>query len=164
MEIKKKIRKSVQRIGFERFFAGIIFLIAGLVWRFFYDSGDKNYENRIEYFISFWSVFWALWVVSGFLWWVFSGFKSVYGLVMSMAGAAFLAETLVPGVVFNFENGPYLIILFGLIIFILPRRKHHTTAHSFDSSKRFANRNRKSNASKVESISVAEQKRNEVQL
>ena len=43
LDINKKIRKSVQRVGVQRFFTGLIFLFAGLVWKFFQvtDDGSK---------------------------------------------------------------------------------------------------------------------------
>lgn len=163
IEVHKKIKKSVQRVGVQRFFTGLIFLFAGLVWKFFQVSGDQNSEITLQKILSFWPVFWALWMASGFLWWVLSGFKSVNGLIFSFAGGAFMAETVMPGVVINSENGPYFIILIGLFIFALPRKNYQTTAYSYASTKRFDNLNTKSNTSKVRSSSLAEQKRQSAQ-
>jgi hypothetical protein len=115
IQINKKIKKSVQRVGVQRFFTGLIFLFAGLVWKFFQVSGDQNSEITLQKILSFWPVFWALWMGGGFLWWVISGFKSVNGLIFSFVGGAFMAETVMPGVVMNTDNGPYFIILIGLL-------------------------------------------------
>jgi hypothetical protein len=67
---------------------------------------------------------------------VLSGFKSVNGLIFSFAGGAFMAETVMPGVVMNTDNGPYFIILIGLFIFALPRKNYQTTAYSYGNAQK----------------------------
>ena len=162
LEINKKIRKSVQRVGVQRFFTGLIFLFAGLVWKFFQvtDDGSGSSGITLQKILSFWPVFWALWMGGGFLWWVLSGFKSVNGLIFSFVGGAFMAETVMPGVVMNTDNGPYFIILIGLFLFALPRKNYQTTAYSYGTTKIFDKMNVKTNTTKIRSSSIAEQKRN----
>ena len=160
LEINKKIRKSVQRVGVQRFFTGLIFLFAGLVWKFFQVTDDGSSGITLQKILSFWPVFWALWMGGGFLWWVLSGFKSVNGLIFSFVGGAFMAETVMPGVVMNSDNGPYFIILIGLFLFALPRKNYQTTAYSYGTTKNFDKMNVKTNTTKIRSSSIAEQKRN----
>ena len=160
LEINKQIRKSVKRVGVQRFFTGLIFLFAGLVWKFFQVTDDGSSGITLQKILSFWPVFWALWMGGGFLWWVLSGFKSVNGLIFSFVGGAFMAETVMPGVVMNTDNGPYFIILIGLFLFALPRKNYQTTAYSYGTTKNFDKMNVKSNTPKMRSSSIAEQKRN----
>ena len=160
LEINKKIHKSVQRVGVQRFFTGLIFLLAGLVWKFFQVADDGSSGITLQKILSFWPVFWALWMGGGFLWWVLSGFKSINGLIFSFVGGAFMAETVMPGVVMNSDNGPYFIILIGLFLFALPRKNYQTTAYSYGTTKNFDKMNVKNNTTKVRSSSIAEQKRN----
>ncbi len=159
LEFKKKIRKSVQRVGVQRFFTGLIFLFAGLVWEFFQVSSDGTSGVTLKKILSFWPVFWAIWIGCGFLWWVITGFKSVNGLIFSLVGGAFMAETVMPGVVINAENGPYFTILIGLFIFALPRKNYQTSAYYYSNSKSLNKIKIKSSPSKTHSISLAEQKR-----
>lgn len=159
LELNKKIRKSVRRVGVQRFFTGLIFLFAGLVWWFFQVSSDGSSGISLKKILSFWPVFWAIWIGSGFLWWVISGFKSVNGLIVSLVGGTFMAETVMPGVVINAENGPYFTILIGLFIFALPRKNYQTSAYYYSSSRSLDKIKTKSNPSKTQSISLAEQKR-----
>ncbi len=131
LEIHKKIRKSVQRVGVQRFFTALILILAGLIWKFFQVTGEATSGLTLQKILSFWPVFWALWMGSGFLWWVLSGFRSVNGLIFSFAGGAFMAETVMPGVVMNTDNAPFFIILIGLFLFALPRKNYQTTAYSY---------------------------------
>ena len=71
-----------------------------------------------------------------------------------------MAETVMPGVVMNTDNGPYFIILIGLFLFALPRKNYQTTAYSYGTTKNFDKMNVKTNTSKIRSSSIAEQKRN----
>lgn len=123
-------------MGLQRFFTALILILAGLIWKFFQVSGDGGSGLTLQRILSFWPVFWALWMGAGFLWWVLSGFKSVNGLIFSFAGGAFMAETVMPGVVINPDNGPYFIILIGLFIFALPRKNYRTTAYSYGNSQK----------------------------
>jgi hypothetical protein len=159
LEINKQIRKSVKRVGVQRFFTGLIFLIGGLVWKFFQFNDNGSSGITLQKILSFWPVFWTLWMGGGFLWWVLSGFKSVNGLIFSFVGGAFMAETVMPGVVINTDNGPYFIILMGLFLFALPRKNYQTTAYSYGTTKNFDKMNVKSNTPKMSSSSIAEQKR-----
>ncbi len=160
LEINKKIRKWAQRVGVPRFFTGLIFLLAGLVWKFFQVTDDESSGITIQKILSFWPVFWMLWMGGGFLWWLLSGFKSLNGLIFSFVGGAFMAETVMPGVVMNTDNGPYFIILIGLFLFALPRKNYQTTAYSYGTTKNFDKMNVKTNTPKMRSSSIAEQKRN----
>jgi len=165
LEINKKILKSMQRIGMKRFFTGIFFLVAGLLWKFLYVSGNNNSEINFRKILSFWPLFWFCLLALGLLWWVFSGFRLVIASFFIFAGGAFLAETMMPGVVINAENGPYFIILIGLFIFALPRKNNYqTSAYSYGNKKPVDKSKTKSKAPKVPSISLAEQKRNHAQL
>ena len=164
LEIHKKIKKSMHRVGMQRFFTGLIFLIAGLTWKVFQASGDSSSGLTLQKILSFWPVFWALWMGSGFLWWILSGFKSVNGLIFSFAGGAFMAETVMPGVVMNADNGPYFIILIGLFLFALPRKNYQTTAYSYGATNNSNKMNVETNIPKKRSSSIAEQKRNNGQI
>jgi hypothetical protein len=159
IEIHKKIRKSVKRVGVQRFFTGLIFLLAGLIWKFFQATGDASSGLTLQKILSFWPVFWALWMGSGFLWWVLSGFKSVNGLIFSFAGGAFMAETVMPGVVINSDNGPYFIILIGLFLFALPRKNYQTTAYSYGKSTGAKSNSHKHSQSRTHSASLSEQEK-----
>lgn len=163
LEIHKKIRKSVKKIGVQRFITGVIFLFAGLVWKVFQTSGDANSGLTFQRILSFWPIFWALWMGSGFLWWILSGFKSVNGLIFSFAGGAFMAETVLPGVIMNAENGPYFIILVGLFIFALPRKNYQTTPYSYSHGRSKGESFQSGNHSsqrKIHLTSLAEQNKN----
>jgi hypothetical protein len=149
----------MHRVGMQRFFTGLIFLIAGLTWKFFQASGDASSGLTLQKILSFWPIFWALWMGSGFLWWVLSGFKSVNGLIFSFAGGAFMAETVMPGVVINSDNGPYFIILIGLFLFALPRKNYQTTAYSYGQSTGSKSHSYKQSQSRNRSASLSEQEK-----
>jgi hypothetical protein len=159
LEIHKKIRKSVKRVGVQRFFTGLIFLFAGLIWKFFQATGDASSGLTLQKILSFWPIFWALWMGSGFLWWVLSGFKSVNGLIFSFAGGAFMAETVMPGVVINTDNGPYFVILIGLFLFALPRKNYQTTAYSYGKSTGAKSHSHKHSQTRTHSASLSEQEK-----
>ena len=54
LDINKKIRKSVQRVGVQRFFTGLIFLLAGLVWKFFQVTDNDSSGITLQKILSFW--------------------------------------------------------------------------------------------------------------
>lgn len=143
VEIHKKIRKSVQQVGVQRFFTALILILAGLIWKFFQVSNDSESGLTLKKLISFWPLFWALWLGLGFLWWVLSGFKSVNGLIFSFAGGAFMAETVLPGVVMNTDNAPFFIILIGLFLFALPRKSYVNSAYSYGRNSQSDNSSKK---------------------
>lgn len=122
-------------MGVQRFFTALILILAGLIWKFFQITTDSSSGLTLQKLLSFWPLFWALWMGSGFLWWVLSGFRSVNGLIFSFAGGAFMAETVMPGVVMNTDNAPFFIILIGLFLFALPRKNYQTTAYSYSYGK-----------------------------
>jgi len=159
-KVNKKIQQSVKRTGVQRFFTGLIFLMAGLIWKFLQVTNDESSGITLQKILSFWPVFWVLWMGGGMLWWVLSGFKSVNGLLFSFVGGVFMAETVMPGVIINYDNGPYFTILIGLFLFALPRRNHQTTAYSYGNTKNFDKMKANSNNPKIRSTSIAEQKRN----
>jgi hypothetical protein len=68
-------------------------------------------------------------MATGFLAWAFSGFKNMSALIFSLVGGAFMAETVIPGVVFNTENWPLLMVLAGVLLFALPKRNLHANAY-----------------------------------
>ncbi len=159
LDIHKNIRKSVRRVGVQRFFTGLIFLFAGLIWKFFQVSGDASSGLTLQKILSFWPIFWALWMGFGFLWWVLSGFKSVNGLIFSFAGGAFMAETVMPGVVINSDNGPYFVILVGLFLFALPRKNYQTTAYSYSYGESKGSKSHSHSHSRNRSASLSEQEK-----
>jgi len=111
--------------------------MAGLIWKFLQVTNDESSGITLQKILSFWPVFWVLWMGGGMLWWVLSGFKSVNGLLFSFVGGVFMAETVMPGVVINYDNGPYFTILIGLFLFALPRRSHQSNAYSYGNTKNF---------------------------
>ena len=102
---------------------------------------------------------------TGFLWWVLSGFRSVNGLIFSFAGGAFMAETVMPGVVMNTDNAPFFIILIGLFLFALPRKNYQTTAYSYSYGKgkgaEKSSSNRRKSQSHAHSKSLSEIQNNQ---
>jgi hypothetical protein len=68
-------------------------------------------------------------MAAGFLAWAFSGFKNMSALIFSLIGGAFMAETVLPGVVFNTENWPLLMVLAGVLLFALPKRNLQANAY-----------------------------------
>ncbi len=163
LEIHKKIRKSAQRVGVQRFFTALILILAGLIWKFFQITGDASSGLTLQKILSFWPVFWALWMGGGFLWWVLSGFRSVNGLIFSFAGGAFMAETVMPGVVMNTDNAPFFIILIGLFLFALPRKNYQTTAYSYGKSSSNKEVNRTKSRSRAYNKPISEINQNNSQ-
>ena len=152
-------------MGVQRFFTALILILAGLIWKFFQITTDSSSGFTLQKLLSFWPLFWAIWMGSGFLWWVLSGFRSVNGLIFSFAGGAFMAETVMPGVVMNTDNAPFFIILVGLFLFALPRKHYQTTADSYSYGKskgaEKSSSNRRKSQSHAHSKSLSEIQNNQ---
>ena len=127
-EIYKKFKKEVRKTGTPRFVLAVSLVSAGLIWKFFQLGGDSA-EGAVRKLISFWPIFWITWMAAGFLAWAFSGFKNMSALIFSLVGGAFMAETVMPGVVFNTENWPLLMVLAGVLLFALPKRNLQANAY-----------------------------------
>jgi hypothetical protein len=127
-EIYKKFKKEVRKTGTPRFVLAVSLVSAGLIWKFFQLGGDSA-EGAVRKLISFWPIFWITWMAAGFLAWAFSGFKNMSALIFSLIGGAFMAETVIPGVVFNTENWPLLMVLAGVLLFALPKRNLQANAY-----------------------------------
>ena len=127
-EIYKKFKKEVRKTGTPRFVLAVSLVSAGLIWKFFQLGGDSA-EGAVRKLISFWPIFWITWMAAGFLVWAFSGFKNMSALIFSLTGGAFMAETVLPGVVFNTENWPLLMVLAGVLLFALPKRNLQANAY-----------------------------------
>ena len=127
-EIYKKFKKEVKKTGTPRFVLAVSLVSAGLIWKFFQLGGDSA-EGAVRKLISFWPIFWITWMAAGFLVWAFSGFKNISALIFSLTGGAFMAETVLPGVVFNTENWPLLMVLAGVLLFALPKRNLQANAY-----------------------------------
>ncbi len=127
-EIYKKFKKEVRQKGTPRFVLAISLVSAGLIWKFFQLGGDSA-VGAVRKLISFWPIFWITWMAAGFLVWAFSGFKNMSALIFSLTGGAFMAETVLPGVVFNIENWPLLMVLAGVLLFALPKRNLQANAY-----------------------------------
>ena len=141
-EIYKKFKKEVRKTGTPRFVLAVSLVSAGLIWKFFQLGGDSA-EGAVRKLISFWPIFWITWMAAGFLAWAFSGFKNMSALIFSLVGGAFMAETVIPGVVFNTENWPLLMVLAGVLLFALPKRNLHANAYG-DSYGGYGGRSRSS--------------------
>jgi hypothetical protein len=141
-EIYKKFKKEVRKTGTPRFVLAVSLVSAGLIWKFFQLGGDSA-EGAVRKLISFWPIFWITWMAAGFLVWAFSGFKNMSALIFSLTGGAFMAETVLPGVVFNTENWPLLMVLAGVLLFALPKRNLHANAYG-DSYGGYGGRSRSS--------------------
>ena len=70
-------------------------------------------------------------MAAGFLAWALSGFKNMSALIFSLTGGAFMAETVMPGVIFNTENWPLFLILAGVLLFALPKRNLQANAYGY---------------------------------
>jgi hypothetical protein len=127
-EIYKKFKKEVRKTGTPRFVLAVSLVSAGLIWKFFQLGGDSA-EGAVRKLISFWPIFWITWMAAGFIAWAFSGFKNMSALIFSLTGGAFMAETVLPGVVFNTENWPLLMVLAGVLLFALPKRNLQANAY-----------------------------------
>jgi len=141
-EIYKKFKKEVRKTGTPRFVLAVSLVSAGLIWKVFQLGGDSS-EGAVRKLISFWPIFWITWMAAGFLAWAFSGFKNMSALIFSLVGGAFMAETVMPGVVFNTENWPLLMVLAGVLLFALPKRNLHANAYG-DSYGGYGGRSRSS--------------------
>jgi hypothetical protein len=127
-EIYKKFKKEVKKTGTPRFVLAVSLVLAGLIWKVFQLGGDSS-EGAVRKLISFWPIFWITWMAAGFLVWALSGFKNMSALIFSLVGGAFMAETVMPGVVFNTENWPLLMVLAGVLLFALPKRNLNANAY-----------------------------------
>jgi hypothetical protein len=141
-EIYKKFKKEVKKTGTPRFVLAVSLVSAGLIWKFFQLGGDSA-EGAVRKLISFWPIFWITWMAAGFLAWAFSGFKNMSALIFSLVGGAFMAETVMPGVVFNTENWPLLMVLAGVLLFALPKKNLQANAYG-DSYGGYGGRSRSS--------------------
>lgn len=129
-EILKNIKREIRSTGSKRFFLAITFIAAGTIWKVFQLGGDSA-EGVVRKMISFWPIFWITWMSAGFLAWALSGFKNMSALIFSLTGGAFMAETIMPGVIFNKENWPLFLILAGVLLFALPKRNLQSNAYGY---------------------------------
>ena len=129
-DILKKVKREIRSTGNKRFFLAISFIVAGTLWKVFQLGGDSA-EGAVRKMISFWPVFWITWMAAGFLAWALSGFKNMSALIFSLTGGAFMAETVMPGVIFNTENWPLFLILAGVLLFALPKRNLQANAYGY---------------------------------
>ena len=129
-EILKKVKREIRSTGNKRFFLAISFIVAGTIWKVFQLGGDSA-EGAVRKMISFWPIFWITWMAAGFLAWALSGFKNMSALIFSLTGGAFMAETVMPGVIFNTENWPLFLILAGVLLFALPKRNLQANAYGY---------------------------------
>ena len=127
-DILKKVKREIRSTGDKRFFLAISFIVAGTLWKVFQLGGDSA-EGAVRKMISFWPVFWITWMAAGFLAWALSGFKNMSALIFSLTGGAFMAETVMPGVIFNTENWPLFLILAGVLLFAMPKRNLQANAY-----------------------------------
>ena len=126
-EVLKNIKREIRSTGNKRFFLAVSFIVAGTIWKVFQLGGDSA-EGAVRKLISFWPIFWITWMAAGFLAWALSGFKNMSALIFSLTGGAFMAETVMPGVIFNTENWPLFLILAGVLLFALPKRNLQANA------------------------------------
>lgn len=129
-EVLKNIKREIRSTGSKRFFLAITFIAAGTIWKVFQLGGDSA-EGAVRKMISFWPIFWITWMAAGFLAWALSGFKNMSALIFSLTGGAFMAETVMPGVIFNKENWPLFLILAGVLLFALPKRNLQSNAYGY---------------------------------
>jgi hypothetical protein len=129
-EILKKVKREIRSTGNKRFFLAISFIAAGTIWKVFQLGGDSA-EGAVRKMISFWPIFWITWMAAGFLVWALSGFRNMTALMLSLTGSAFMAETVVPGLIFNTENWPLFLILAGVLLFSLPKRNLQSNGYSY---------------------------------
>ena len=141
-EIYKKFKKEVRKTGASRFVLAVSLVSAGLIRKVFQLGGDSS-EAYVPGIFSFWPIFWIIWMAAGFLAWAFSGFKNMSALIFSLIGGAFMAETVIPGVVFNTESWPLLLVLAGVLLFALPKRNLQANAYG-DSYGGYGGRSRSS--------------------
>ncbi len=129
-EVLKNIKREIRSTGSKRFFLAMTFIAAGTIWKVFQLGGDSA-EGAVRKMISFWPIFWITWMAAGFLAWALSGFKNMSALIFSLTGGAFMAETVMPGVIFNKENWPLFLILAGVLLFALPKRNLQSNAYGY---------------------------------
>ena len=130
----KFIRRQVRATGFRRFSFAVTLIAAGVVWKFV-QLGGGSVEVAAKKALSFWPIFWAVWMGSGLVLWMGSGFKNIGALLFGLIGGGFMAETVLPGVVINSDNMPLFFILTGLLVLMGRRIGAGGTAYSYGSYK-----------------------------
>ena len=94
----KFIRRQIRAVGFRRFLLAFSLIAAGIIWQFV-QLGGGGISQAVKTIISFWPVFWAIWMGVGIVLWIVSGFKNIAALLFGLIGGGFMAETILPGVV-----------------------------------------------------------------
>ena len=128
----KFIKRQVRTVGFRRFSFAASLILAGLVWKFV-QLGGGSVEIAAKKALSFWPIFWAVWMGSGLVLWMASGFKNIGALLFGLIGGGFMAETVLPGVVINSDNMPLFFILTGLLVLMGRRISAGGSAYSYGS-------------------------------
>ena len=128
----KFIKRQVRTVGFRRFSFAASLILAGLVWKFV-QLGGGSVEIAAKKALSFWPIFWAVWMGSGLVLWMASGFKNIGALLFGLIGGGFMAETVLPGVVVNSDNMPLFFILTGLLVLMGRRIGAGGSAYSYGS-------------------------------
>ncbi len=128
----KFIKRQVRTVGFRRFSFAASLILAGLVWKFV-QLGGGSVEIAAKKVLSFWPIFWAVWMGSGLVLWMASGFKNIGALLFGLIGGGFMAETVLPGVVINSDNMPLFFILTGLLVLMGRRISAGGSAYSYGS-------------------------------
>ncbi len=128
----KFIKRQVRTVGFRRFSFAASLILAGLVWKFV-QLGGGSVEIAAKKALSFWPIFWAVWMGSGLVLWMASGFKNIGALLFGLIGGGFMAETVLPGVVINSDNMPLFFILTGLLVLMGRRISAGGNAYSYGS-------------------------------
>lgn len=132
--VLKFIRRQVRATGFRRFSFATALIAAGVVWKFV-QLGGGSVEVAAKKALSFWPIFWAVWMASGLVLWMASGFKNIGALLFGLIGGGFMAETVLPGVVINSDNMPLFFILTGLLVLMGRRIGAGGSAYSYGSYK-----------------------------
>jgi len=101
-------------------------------WKFV-QLGGGSVEIAAKKALSFWPIFWAVWMGSGLVLWMASGFKNIGALLFGLIGGGFMAETVLPGVVINSDNMPLFFILTGLLVLMGRRISAGGSAYSYGS-------------------------------
>lgn len=127
----KFIRSQIRAVGFRRFFLAFSLIVAGIIWQFV-QLGGGGISQIVKTIISFWPVFWAIWMGVGIVVWIVSGFKNLAALLFGLIGGGFMAETVLPGVVINKENMPLFFILTGLLILMGRKIKMGGTLYNYN--------------------------------
>ena len=128
----KFIKRQVRTVGFRRFSFAVSLILAGLVWNFV-QLGGGSVEIAAKKALNFWPIFWAVWMGSGLVLWMASGFKNIGALLFGLIGGGFMAETVLPGVVINSDNMPLFFILTGLLVLMGRRISAGGSPYSYGS-------------------------------